>query len=150
MSWNEQMLVIKQAVILEDCSPYLWGQNKEQQTNDSTGVLVNYWRNLYEESDYLLQKFMISLGKQLLELYDLFETSVGVRSSRRMGREDESIPCCLSGPGQSQVLLLNCCPWESSGKDHPSTHWERIWKAGSQGKEFVSGELVSCDRSFCN
>jgi len=77
------------------------------------GVLVKYWGNLYEESDCLLQEFMISLGKQLLELYDLFEASVGVSSNRRKGRGDESIPCCLPGPGGSQVLLLSCSLWGS-------------------------------------
>lgn len=142
MSWNEQMPVIKQAVILEDYSPYLWGQNKEQQTNYSTGVLVKHWGNLYEKSGCCLQKVMISLGKQLLELYDLFGTSVGVRSRRRMGKEDENFPCCLPGPGGSWVLLLNCSLWGSSGKG--------IEKTWIQGKGFVSGEPVSYSRCFCN
>lgn len=93
---------------------------------------------------------MISVGKQLFEQYDLFETSVGLRSSRRMGREDESIPCCLPGPAGSRVLLLNCSLWGRNGKDHTPAHWERIWKAVSQGQGFVSGELVSSGRSFCN
>lgn len=51
---------------------------------------------------------------------------LGLGPAEGLGREDESIPFCLSGPGQSQVLLLNCSPWESSGKDHPPGHWERI------------------------
>lgn len=72
---------------------------------------------LYKESDHLLQKFMVRLDKQLLGLYDLFETCVGATSSGRMGREDESIPCCLSGPRGSKVLLANSSLWGSSEKE---------------------------------
>lgn len=40
-------------------------------------------------------------------------------SSRRMGREHESTPWLPTGHGGSQVLLLNCFPWGSSGKSNP-------------------------------
>lgn len=46
--------------------------------------------------------------------------------------------------GCSQFLQLNCCPW-GNWEIIPPTR-ERTWWPGSQGKGFVSGEMVSCWR----
>lgn len=160
---RESWYVLKWANACHKESSYPWrlfstSMRTEQGTTDlkdSRGLLVKYQEKLYEESNNLLQKFMISLGKQPLEWYGLLrqwplETSLGVRSSRRGWR---------GGRKHSLTLFLTleeygfCCwvsRWGENEKDCPLAYWERKWKAGSQGKGLNSAVLLSYATNFCN
>lgn len=154
VSWNEQMLVIKTEVILEDFSPHLQDRTRnnrlKRQHRDFEEILGEALGGIR-----LLQKFLISLDKQsewygLLRWWPL-ETSAGDKSSRWEGVGGESIPCPF-------LILENyrLCYWITllrggNGKHCPFTPWERVWKAGSWGKVFISGALLlSYARSFNN
>lgn len=148
ISWEERLdreswYVLKWANACHKESSYPWrlfstSMRTEQGTtdlNDSRGLLVKYQEKLYGESNNLLQKFMISLGKQSLQWYGLLrrlplETSVGARSSRRgwRGRRKHSLTPFLT------LEEYRFCSWVSLGRE-----WERL-SPSLLGKKMKSRE----------
>lgn len=65
------------------------------------------------------------------------------------GGEGESIPSPPFSLWRNMDFAAES-HWGGNEKDCPPAYWERKWKAGSQGKCFNSGVLLSYATNFCS